>query len=342
MHLFKLNMKLHLKMFWLITLVLTALDTMAVSGGAQNQETTQVQSKQNGEITNSIGMKLKLIPAGEFLMGSSISAEECVRLFKYDLKYYANELPQHKVIITKPFYMGVFEVTISQFRLFVKETGYQTEPEKDGEGGWGWNESTGKFEGRTPSYSWKSTGYKMTGNYPVLNVTWNDAVAFCDWLSQKEGTTYRLPTEAEWEYACRAGTTSMFQTGDSSKGLSEVSNIADQTAKEKLMNYQSFSFLPERDGYTFTAPVGQYRPNSFGLYDMHGNVFEWCQDWFSASYYKHSPETDPPGPTTGSLRIMRSGSWYDYVQDNRSSYRLRAVPEYRSLYLGFRVVCEPE
>ncbi|WP_417385389.1 SUMF1/EgtB/PvdO family nonheme iron enzyme [Gimesia sp.] len=291
-------------------------------------------------ITNSIGMQLAEIPAGEFLMGSGKSAAEIARLFESKAENFADEHPQHRVKITKSFQMGVFEVTVGQFRQFVEATGYQTEAEKDGEGGYGWNETTEKFEGRDPKYNWKNTGFKQTDEHPVVNVTWNDAVAFCKWLSRQEGKSYRLPTEAEWEYACRGGTTSLYQTGDDPNGLAVIGNTADQTAKDRWTNYQTFDYLSVRDNYVFSSPVGSFRSNAFGLYDMHGNVWEWCQDWYGEDYYGKSPITDPSGPSSGSSRVLRGGSWSFNPQYDRSANRYRCSPDYCHNNFGFRVVCE--
>jgi formylglycine-generating enzyme required for sulfatase activity len=148
------------------------------------------------EFTNSIGMKLTLIPDDEFLMGSDES-DPNARDEEF-LDKAAGRKEKHRVRITQPFYLGVHEVTRGQFRRFVDEAGYQTEAEQDGKGGWGWNEDVQKFE-QNPQYTWQNPGFEQTDEHPVVNVTWNDAVAFAAWLSRKEGNTYRLPTEAEWE-----------------------------------------------------------------------------------------------------------------------------------------------
>ena len=183
--------------------------------------------------------------------------------------------------ITKPFYLGVYEVTVGQFGKFVSDTGYKTDAErnKDFEGAWGFNAATGEFE-QSKGYSWRQVGFPQGDDHPVVNVSHNDAVAFCAWLSRKEGQPYRLPTEAEWEYACRAGTTTRYYHGDDPEGLSEVGNVADGTAKSKFSDWDWT--IAGRDGYVFTAPVGKYKANGFGLYDMHGNVWEWCADWYEA------------------------------------------------------------
>ena len=286
-------------------------------------------------ITNSIGMKLKLIPAGEFLMGSGLSAEAIAAKFDTKALYYEDEHPQHRVQITKPFYLGQHEVTVGQFREFVRDSGYETEAETDGEGGYGFNESTGKLDGRDTKYNWKSTGFAQTNSHPVVNVTWNDAVAFCSWLSRKEGMEYRLPTEAEWEYACRAGTRSLYHHGDNPEGLAFVGNVADGTAKAKFDGWPTIS---AKDGYVVTAPVGQFRANGFGLYGMHGNVWEWCGDRYGRDYYKESPTTDPRGPSSGSFRVTRGGCWSLSPQYARSAFRFGSSPDDRGDYMGFRVL----
>ena len=148
-------------------------------------------------ITNSIGIKLVLISAGEFLMGCPEPAKDLVTAFapyKRKPEYFNDEYPRHRVRITKPFYLGKCEVTVGEFRQFTLEAGYKTEAEADGEGGWGYNPASGTCEGRKPEFSWRNPGFPQTDKHPVLNVTWNDAGAFCQWLSRKEGKTYRLPT----------------------------------------------------------------------------------------------------------------------------------------------------
>jgi formylglycine-generating enzyme required for sulfatase activity len=275
-------------------------------------------------IPNSIGMKLTLISAGTFQMGSP----------ERDTEAETVEKPQHRVRITQPFYLGVHEVTRGQFRRFVDEAGYQTEAEKDGKGGFGWNEETKKFEQNT-RYTWQNPGFEQTDDHPVVNVSWNDAVAFAAWLSRKEGNTYRLPTEAEWEYACRAGTTTRYFVGDDPEGLAAVGNVVDGTGKAKYPDWTGA--LAARDGYIYTAPVGQFQPNRFGLYDMHGNVYEWCSDGYAADYYKQSPVDDPPGAAGAALRVVRGGCWGFYPRYCRSASRGRSAPVLRNFNVGFRL-----
>jgi formylglycine-generating enzyme required for sulfatase activity len=221
------------------------------------------------EITTGVGqIKLRLIPRGEFLMGSPEGEGQ------------ADEHPQHRVRITWPFYLGVTEVTRGQFRHFVDDAGYRTEAERDGKGGYGFNEA-GQWV-QDPRYTWQNARFEQTDEHPVVNVSWNDAVAFSAWLSRKEGVTYRLPTEAEWEYACRSGTATKYCNGDDPEGLAAVGNIADATAKAR---YPDWTTTIAQDGFLYTAPVGRYNPNACGLYDMHGNVWEWCSDGYAADYY---------------------------------------------------------
>jgi formylglycine-generating enzyme required for sulfatase activity len=283
------------------------------------------RSSRTVEIVNSIGLRLTQLPAGEFLMGTA----------NEDPVGYWNETPRHTVRITKAFYIGTFEVTRGQFAQFVAATNYVTEPEQDGLGGRITNER-GLWEKR-PETNWRDPGFAQTDEHPVVNVTWNDAKAFCDWLSEKEGNTYRLPTEAEWEYACRAGTETRYYNGDEAEGLVEIANIADATAKAKFPSWET---IAGRDGYLYTAPVGRFAPNKFGLYDMSGNVWEWCDDWYDMNYYKTSRAEDPAGFTTGEERVSRGGSWDYTAVDARSAHRSRDVPSERYNDVGFRVVRE--
>jgi len=291
------------------------------------------------EISNSIGMKLVLVPAGEFMMGSAESAEDTAgyfhRAYALDLKAdsFKDEHPAHRVRITRPFYLGAYEVTRGQFRQFVSDSDYKTDAEKDGKGGYGFNASESKWE-QKPEYTWRNAGFEQADSHPVVNVSWNDAVAFCEWLSRREGKTYRLPTEAEWEYACRAGTTTRYSCGDDAEGLAQVGNVADAAAKATFPDWKWT--IAARDGYVFTAPVGTFRPNRFGLYDMHGNAWEWCADWYGSEYYAASPANDPTGPDSRDARVLRGGSW-DFGPDLvRSAFRYWFAPGSRLDSSGFR------
>jgi formylglycine-generating enzyme required for sulfatase activity len=283
---------------------------------------------ESGPITNSIGMKLVLIPAGEFLMGSADGDKKASsKNASYD------EYPQHRVRITKPFYLGATEVTRGQFRRFVDDAGYRTEAERDGKGGHGLNEAGEWAQG--PKYTWQNLGFEQTDEHPVVNVSWNDAVAFCKWLSREEGVTYRLPTEAEWEYACRAGTTTKYSSGDDPEGLAAVGNIADGTAKAKYPDWTRA--IAAQDGFIYTAPVGRYNPNAWGLFDMHGNVREWCSDGYAPDYYKRSPLDDPQGAERAPDRVIRGGGWDNGPPAPRSASRGGSAPGFRHDGLGFRL-----
>jgi formylglycine-generating enzyme required for sulfatase activity len=292
------------------------------------------------QITNSVGMKMVLIPAGEFQMGSGESAEETAAFFKknYDMDFpradsFRDEHPQHRVRITKPFYLGTYHVTRGQFRQFVKDSGYKADAEKRN-GAFGWVPEKKTFE-FNKDYSWRNAGFEQTDEHPVVNVCWNDAVEYCRWLSKKEGKTYRLPTEAEWEYACRAGTTTRYYSGDDPETLANVANVADATAKAKFPDWRCA--IKANDGYVFTSPVGSFKPNAFGLYDMHGNAWQWCADWYGAEYYAKSPADDPTGPDTGDDRVLRGGSWYYWPPFVRSARRGSSWGSDGYVYTGFRV-----
>jgi len=245
------------------------------------------------EITNSIGMKLRLILDGEFMMGSAKSPQEIVRMFNLEedsAKRYTNEHPQHKVRVTRPFYLGLTEVTQGQWKSVMG-----TEP---------WSGKDGVKEG---------------SDYAVSYVNWEDATEFGKRLSAKEGEAYRLPTEAEWEYAFRGGTTSMYPFGDDDS---------------RLWDYAENSYdVRER----YTHHVGQKKPNPWGLRGMHGNVWEWCQDWYGEDYYGASPESDPTGPTEGMTRVYRGGGWAYLSGSYRPAFRGGYDPGWRFGRLGFRV-----
>ena len=326
----------HASLIFLSIFVYASL-AQAEEPGRASQTSSQLQ-----EIANSIGMKLVPIPAGEFMMGGGESADELVKFFAaYNRKpeFFKDEYPRHRVRITKPFYLGKYEVTVGDFRRFVDDSGYKTQAETDGEGGWGYNPQTGQCEGRKPQFNWLNPGFPQTDNHPVLNVTWHDAVAFCQWLSRKEGKTYRLPTEAEWEYACRARTTTRYNNGDDPAGLLSVANTLDAKGRTTFPHVQEITVFPGENP-TFTVPVGGKKPNQLGLYDMHGNVWEWCSDWYGEDYYSKSPIDDPAGPDTGDRRVRRGGAWNSFPLWARASFRNWNTQQSRCVNLGFRVVRE--
>src|SRR3990172_3546363 len=190
-------------------------------------------SESTTALVNSIGMSLEIVPEGVFQMGSRDPAEELAAMDGEEGAEYHDELPLHPVRITHPFYLGKFEVTVGQFRQFVEETEYKTEAEQEGQGGFAFNADSQEFEWG-PHYNWHNTGWSQTNDHPVVNVSWNDAMAFCQWLSDKEGLTYRLPTEAEWEYACRAGTETRYSSGDSPEYLADIANLGNEAFRQTV------------------------------------------------------------------------------------------------------------
>jgi formylglycine-generating enzyme required for sulfatase activity len=174
---------------------------------------------------------------------------------------------------------------------------------------------------------WKGEDYVKKGaDYPATYVSWDDAVSYCKKLSEKEGKTYRLPTEAEWEYACRAGTKTAWSFGNDEKVLGDYAWSVENAAE--IVSEQ------------YAQQVGLKKPNAWGLYDMHGNVSEWCRDYYGEDYYQQSPTNDPTGPTRGSFRVLRGGSWYSIPYTTRSAYRSRDDAGCRHYMGGFRVVRE--
>jgi formylglycine-generating enzyme required for sulfatase activity len=182
-------------------------------------------------------------------------------------------------------------------------------------------------------------------DHPVVNVSWNDAVSFCEWLTGKERSAgriskdqrYRLPTEAEWEYACRGGSkvSTLFSFGNEVDDLVRYGNVGDLTALKYFGSENSGNYHPKEDGAVFTSKVGSYPPNAFGLYDMHGNVYEWCADWIGE--YPSEAVKDPTGATSGTNRVIRGGSWTEPVGFCRSAFRGSCTPDDRGCGLGFRV-----
>jgi sulfatase modifying factor 1 len=209
------------------TLMLMAVSAAVVLSSPKGKsEVASVDQAEPDVITNSIGMKLVRIPAGEFMMGAEEDRTATTSAFpSADPALLSREWPRHKVRITKSFYMGQCEVTLSQFMTFLREAGYKIDAERDGKPMTGYGKN-GKTIESTAFRPW-APGWKIEPDHPVGYVSWNDAVAFCDWLSRKEGKKYRLPTEAEWEYACRAGTSTRYYSGNDPEELIGFANVAD-------------------------------------------------------------------------------------------------------------------
>ncbi len=302
------------------------------------------------EFENSVGMKFTLIPPGEFLMGSSDEevaiAKKMADGEKADGEDQAaektiveRERPQHRVRLTKPFQFGTHEVTLAQFRQFVAATAYTTEAERYGFGNSSVVPSKEFDASNMKKFTWQSPGYAAVDESAVTQVTWNDVCAFCNWLSERENLepcyvadgqggwiasatsrAYRLPTEAQWEFACRGGTTTQFSFGDD---------------PAKFGEYGWFS----RSAGNGMRPVGLLLPNPFGLFDMHGNVEEWCEDWYDV-YLGKAPATNPLGASAGTNRVLRGGAWNIRPSHSRSARRDPHSPSFRYSNSGFRVVRE--
>ncbi|MGE0312410.1 MAG: formylglycine-generating enzyme family protein [Lautropia sp.] len=289
------------------------------------------------------------VPAGEFMMGSDESPERLARAYpgleRQRFVDLADEAPVHRVRITRPFFVGRHEVTVGQFRRFCELSGHVAESEADGTGGYGYRAdydpaSTPRrdnFEGRDRRYSWRDPGFAQDDTHPVVNVTWNDAMAMAKWLSAREGVRYRLPTEAQWEYAARAGTRTRSHAGDDPQVLGGIANVYDLDTARVWPRWADQA-LKHRDGFAFTAPVGRFAPNAFGLHDMIGNVWEWTADWYAADAYATSPLDDPQGPPSGEVRVRRGGSWHTWPFYARVSFRNWNLPDTRYTLVGFRLV----
>jgi formylglycine-generating enzyme required for sulfatase activity len=276
---------------------------------------------------NDLGMEFVRIEPGEFTMGTTPEQVDLIRKRFPDTEPadYEAELPAHRVRITKPFDMGTYAVTIGQFKRFAAETHNPADANED------------HRIGARPR-PW----FPQADDHPMVNVSWNDARGFCSWLTGREGgkVRYRLPTEAEWEYACRAGTTTLFPNGDDPEMLACIGNVADATARKR---YPSWRWtIAADDGQLYTAPVGGYAPNAWGLFDMIGNVWEWCEDGFDPGYYRTLPPAvaDPTGAAKSGTRAVRGGCWYIHPRRDRPADRGGFEPTFHCGFLGFRVVAE--
>jgi formylglycine-generating enzyme required for sulfatase activity len=290
----------------------------------------RVPAETSIDLGGGVKLELALVPPGRFLLGST--QEEIDTLLRQDSnarrEWFAEELPRHAVALTRPFYAGRFTVTQEQFH---------------------------RLMGRNPAAFQKGTS--ETNRLPVEMVTWYDAVDFCNRLSEHQGLRpcyrltgvkqgsdgqiteaivgivegadgFRLPTEAEWEYACRAGTRSVFHFGDALNG-----DRANCDGRYPYGTDMKGRYLDR------PQPVGSYEPNALGLYDMHGNVWQWCQDWYGGDFYRSDDAAkDPTGPNAGKARVRRGGSWISGAGRCRAAYRHSGAPADRDELVGFRVV----
>ena len=302
------------------------------------------------------GMKFVRIKAGKFQMGSTPEEIRSVNEQINDkiATLVIEDEQIHEVTITQDYLLGEYEVTRGQYRKFVEGSGYRTEGEVDGKGGKGWNAEKMASEVNA-KYTWRDPGFPQTDEHPVVEVSWNDAVAFCNWQSRQDGLPesyrkvagewelvvkplgYRLPTEAEWECACRAGSLARFSFGKNDEDLAKYGNVADASYNESTGRNKKWCIKAD-DGYGFTAPVGRFRANAWGLYDMHGNVWEWCGDCY-CRYNVKSKNIDPFQSSEKAIakRVLRGGCWSCLSWSCRSAFRARNSPVMRMSFYGFRV-----
>jgi len=277
------------------------------------------------------GMKFVWVPEGCYQMGQTeaekryLIKEAGEKKYK---KYFERELPRHEVCVDA-FYMAKMEVTRGQFRHFIKETGYRTDADKKGKAYILNKETDWKYK-EMPGYNWEKTGYSQDDSHPVACVSWNDARAFIKWLSKKTGQNFSLPSEAQWEYAARGGTDFMRFWGTNDADACKYANVADKGSNWNLS-------FPCSDGYEFTSPVGNYKPNPFGLNDMLGNVWEWCEDVYDKNAYSKHDRNNPVVTSGGSSRVYRGGSWRNTPRNVRAAHRSRVPAVNRHSYLGFRL-----
>ena len=267
----------------------------------QNAKAASAASLQADRYSNSIGMVFKRIPAGEFTMGVP----------DQDNRYpYPLPAVPHQVRLNRPYYLGIYEVTQGEYQRVMGENPSWHSPER--------------FDSdRVPGI--------VTTTLPVEQVSWNDAVEFCRRLSDRPqeraaGRSYRLPTEAEWEYACRSGSSEPYPLNaswDNDNGSGEIAGRDPHPV---------FSMIPP-------SPVGSFPPNAFGIHDMRGNVFEWCEDWFLREYYSESPTDNPTGPSGGYLKTIRGWDW-TFIGTQCKDFLITSAPWQKNRYIGFRVVCE--
>ncbi|MCA9138167.1 MAG: formylglycine-generating enzyme family protein [Planctomycetales bacterium] len=315
------------------------------------------------------GIKFVRVPAGEFVRGFDTSNRRDHDFFiihQYSNRQdFKNETPSHRVAISKPFDIAVTEVTVGQFRAFVDATNYVTEAESDG-GAFGFFADQKDYVDRfrkSVDITWKSPGFQQTDEHPVVAVTWNDAQEFCRWLSKQDHEQYRLPSEAEWEYACRANQSTWYSWGEDPDEAYSHANVADGALEAAHPNTTRFQravklTADEGDGVVYTSKTAKYHPNPWGLYDMHGNVWEWCQDRWSADLYERYFDDVPRQKRSevvirdplfideteqhayGDWRCIRGGGWTCAPAAVRSSIRTYSEASDATVYTGFRVVRE--
>ena len=273
-----------------------------------NKKHLSIKSHSVSVPKNPLNVPMVFVQGGSFTMGSNDDGD--------------NAKPIHRVTVSS-FYMGKYELTVGEFRKFINSTNYKTTAEQKG---WSYIWTGSKWDKQIGlTWEFDSFGFKRPStqeNQPVIHVSWDDATRYCQWLSSQTGKLYRLPTEAEWEFAAKGGSKS---NGYTYSGSNEITNVA-------WINDNS-------NGQTHE--VGQKQANELGIYDMTGNVWEWCSDWYDSNYYASSPAENPTSPATGSSRVIRGGGWGNSAQYCRVANRDFFAPGHRGSDVGFRLVLVP-
>ena len=288
--------------WWMAAALAAGLSGSVLNGMAGDAPSVESPAPGRAEITLDLGggaaIRLALLPAGKFTMGSPD---------KEVLREHLHDENLHEVTLSKPFYLGATHVTVDQFSAFVRKTGDTTDAEREGGGP-----------------TWRSPGIPQKGDHPAVCISFNDAKAFCDWVTKVQGKNCHLPTEAQWEYACRAGTSTAYCWGN------------DPAAGKPWAHWNAAA-------HGGTLPAGSLKPNAWGLYDMHGNALQWCSDCYGP--YAQGAVTDPAGPTApfpydhsgGQTHVLRGGAWHLHPLDCRAAYRHWGPVDHRPSSLGFRV-----
>jgi formylglycine-generating enzyme required for sulfatase activity len=298
-----------------------------------------VSDKQDGRFVEpSTGMAFVRVPGGKFVMGSNFWQTQAPA----DQQWFRDESPPHMVTLSRDFWLAETAVTVGTFRQFVEETAHVSAAEQAGQ-------SLGRYEvvvdahGRSvgqwatgTGLSWRDPGHAIDDRHPVTHVSAADADAFVHWLAIKSGKPYRLPTEAEWEYAAGGAAHTEYSWGEGPPTLS-VANIADARFIAAYPEWKYPVLAEHDDGHAQTAPVGSYPPNSFSLFDMTGNVWEWVADHYDPDAYSSGAAVDPTGPAGGSERVHRGGGFDWELPYLRVQKRRRAAITLTAVNIGFRV-----